>query len=120
MCIIYVLKSRNVTWVSSLPLPLVESLRKRFASAAGTQKNVRAQGGAPQTWGGQANQVMKSLVMGGFFKLPNKRTKDEVVRAFEAKGISTEGKKGNIVGILTRRVNKGTLRSAKGSNGLVY
>jgi hypothetical protein len=56
----------------------------------------------------------------GFFKLPNKRTKDEVVRAFEAKGISTEGKKGNIVGILTRRVNKGTLRSAKGSNGLVY
>jgi hypothetical protein len=38
---------------------------------------------------------MKSLVMGGFFKLPNKRTKDKVVRAFEAKGISTEGKKGN-------------------------
>ena len=103
-----------------MPLPLVESLRKRFASAAGTQKNVRAQGGAPQTWGGQANQAMKSLVMEGFFKLPNKRTKDEVVRAFEAKGISTEGKKGNIVRILARRVNKGTLRSAKGSNGLVY
>jgi hypothetical protein len=66
------------------------------------------------------NQVMKSLLMGGFFKLPNKRTKDEVVRAFEAKGTSTEGKGDNTMGILTRRVNKGTLRSAKGSNGLVY
>gem|GEM_PF-584983 len=97
-----------------------ESLRKRFASAAKTQRNTRAKGDAPQTWGGQANQVMKSLVIDGFFKLPNKRTVDGVTKAFEARGISTEDKEDNIAGILARRVKKGVLRSAKGPNGWVY
>jgi hypothetical protein len=63
---------------------------------------------------------MKSLMQDGFFKLPNKKSTEDVARALEAKGISTKNKEDKIASILTRRVKRGTLKAAKGPDGRVY
>jgi hypothetical protein len=63
---------------------------------------------------------MKSLTQEGFFKIPNKRTKDDVARALEAKGMSTKGKQDNISRILALRVKRGILKMAKTQGGSVY
>lgn len=97
-----------------------ESLKEEFASAAKTQKKLRAQRKGPQTWGGHAYHAMESLIREGFFKLPNKRTREDVAKALEARGLSTEGKEGRIANSLTRRVKKGVLKAAKGPEGWVY
>lgn len=97
-----------------------ESLKEEFASAAKNQRRMRAQRKGPQTWGGQAYRAIESLVREGFFKLPNKRTREDVVKALEAKGLPTEGKESRIANSLTRRVKKGVLKAAKGPDGWVY
>ncbi|MGA9388278.1 MAG: DUF362 domain-containing protein [Candidatus Bathyarchaeia archaeon] len=97
-----------------------ESLKEKFANAAKAQKRPRAKGGPPQTWGGQACRAMKSLMQDGFFKLPNKKSTEDVARAFEAKGIPTKNKEDKIASILTRRVKRAILKAAKGPNGWVY
>jgi hypothetical protein len=97
-----------------------ESLKEKFANAAKAQKRPRAKGGLPQTWGGQACHAMKNLIQEGFFKLPNKKSREDVTRALEAKGIPTKNKEDKIASILTRKVKKGTLKAANGPNGWIY
>jgi hypothetical protein len=82
------------------------------------RKGPRASG--PQTWGGQACQALEGLIHEGFFKHPNKRTLEHVVKALESKDLSTKGKEDNTTGLLARRVKKGVLKKAKVSNGWVY
>jgi hypothetical protein len=60
------------------------------------------------------------LIREGFFKQPNKRTIEEVVKALETSGLPTGGKEDKIVGFLARRAKKGVLKMSKGSNGWVY
>jgi len=79
-----------------------------------------AQRKGPQTWGGQMCQVLEGLIREGFFKHPNKRTLEDVLKASEAKGLSTKGKEDNITNTLTRRVKKGVLKKSKVSNRWVY
>ena len=98
----------------------LEPLKERFASAATAQKKLLAQRTGPQTWGGHAYQALEGLIREGFFNHPNQRTLDQVVRALEAKGLSTKGKETNISDSLARRVRKGALRKSKGPNGWVY
>lgn len=74
----------------------------------------------PQTWGGQLYQALEGLIREGFFKHPNKRTLEHVVKALEAKGLSTKDKEDNITNSLARRVKKGVLKKSKVSNGWVY
>jgi len=74
----------------------------------------------PQTWGGQMCQALEGLIRDGFFKHPNKRTLEHVVKALESKGLSTRGKEDNISNSLSGRVRKGVLRKSKASNGWVY
>ena len=74
----------------------------------------------PQTWGGHAYQVLEGLIREGFFKHPNKRTLEHVVKALESKGLSTKGKEDKITNSLARRVKKGVLKKSKVSNGWVY
>jgi hypothetical protein len=74
----------------------------------------------PQTWGGQMSQALNRQIREGFFRHPNKRTLDHVVKALESKGILTEGKEDNIANSLAGRVRKGVLKEAKDSNGWVY
>ena len=97
-----------------------ERLKEKFVSAAMTQKKILAQSRGPQTWGGHAYHALEGLIREGFFKHPNERTIKDVVRAFEAKGLSTKGKEGKIAGSLARRVKRGVLKKSKVSNGWVY
>jgi hypothetical protein len=98
--------------------PPLEKLKEEFAAALKALKKSRPKG--PQTWGGRAYWVHKELMNERFFRLPNKRTIGDVIKAFEAKGLETEGKKDKIVAALARRVNKGVLKSAKTPEGRLY
>jgi uncharacterized protein (DUF362 family) len=97
-----------------------ESVKEKFKSAAKTQTKTRLKRGAAQTWGGQAHRAMKSLVQEGFFKLPHKKTREDVAKALEARGIPAKDKKNEIEGILARRVKREVLKAAKDPEGWVY
>ena len=81
---------------------------------------VRGRGKGPYTWGGQASQGIAGLIREGFFKHPNRRTLEQVIKALESKGLSTEGKQDSISSILAGRARKGILEKPKVSNELVY
>ncbi len=94
-----------------------ESLKEKFVLAAKTlEEKWRARGGAPKIWA----PAIDNLIQDGFFKLPNKRTREDVAKALEARAISTKGNTGIIVNTLTRRVKKGVLKGTKGTDGWVY
>lgn len=97
-----------------------ESIKEEIVAAKKAQKEMRRQARAPQTWGGKAHRALESLIQEGFFKLPNKRTREDIAKALEARGLSTEGKEGRIASSLSRRVKKGVLKATKGPNGWVY
>lgn len=97
-----------------------ERLKEKFVAAAVDQKKLLAQRKGPQTWGGHSYQALEGLIREGFFKLPNKRTMEDVAKAFEAKGLSTKGNEGKIASSLARRVKKGVLKKSKLSNQRVY
>jgi len=82
--------------------------------------HARLRGNGPHTWGGQVSQALGGLIHEGFFKHPNRRTLERVVKALESKGLLTEGKEGNISNALVGRVRKGVLKKSKGSHGWVY
>ncbi len=95
----------------------LESLRERFKQAAKQHKQKwRERGGAPKMWA----PAIDSLIREDFFKLPNKRTREDVQKALKAKSIPVEGNMNLVVTTLTRRVKKGVLKAADSSNGLVY
>jgi len=95
-----------------------EPLKEKFAAATMTQKRARVKG--PQTWGGRAHHVLEGLLRQGFFKHPNKRRIEDVVKAFEAQGLSTKGKESKIASSLARRVKKGKLKGLRDSEGWIY
>jgi hypothetical protein len=97
-----------------------ETLREKFAAAAKAQKQQSAKQKGPTTWGGQAYLAFKNLANEGFFKQPNKRTIEDVVRALKAQGLATEGKETKIADILARRVKRGILKKHKTPNGQAY
>ena len=95
----------------------LESLREESKLAVKTlRKKWKERGGAPSIWA----PTIDSLIKNGFFQLSHKRTKDDVVKAFETKGISTKGYTGVIATTLTRRVRTGKLKATKELGGLVY
>jgi hypothetical protein len=55
----------------------------------------------------------------GFFKQPNGKTMEEVLKALETRGLSTKGKEDRIMSFLARRVDKGALKKSEDSNGCV-
>jgi uncharacterized protein (DUF362 family) len=98
----------------------LENIKKKLACATKTQKKSRLKRAGPQTWGGQAHHALENLISEGFFRLPNKKTVDDVAKALEAKGLSTNIMKTKITDSLTRRVKKGVLKKAKNQGGWVY
>jgi len=80
----------------------------------------KRKGKGPQTWGGQMSQALEGLIREEFFKHPNKRTLEHVVKGLESKGLSTKGNEDKITSALARRVKKGVLKKSKVSNGWVY
>ena len=97
-----------------------ENLKEKFAFVAKTQEEFRTRQRGPQTWGGLAYHAFESLIQEGFFKLPNKRKREDVAKALESRAISTKGKEGRIAKSLSRRVKEGVLKAAKGPDGWVY
>ena len=81
---------------------------------------MRGRGKGPYIWGGQASHALGGLIREGFFKHPNRRSLEDVVKALESKGLLTEGKEDNISNLLAGRVKKGVLKRSKDSNGWVY
>ena len=77
-------------------------------------------GKGPHTWGGQASYTLGGLIREGFFKHPNGRTLEDVVKALESEGLLTEGREDNVLNILAGRAKKGVLKKSKDSNGWVY
>jgi hypothetical protein len=98
----------------------LESLQKKFLFAAKEQKKRTARDSRPQTWGGHVSKAFGGLIREGFFNPTNKRTLEEVVKALEARGLSTKGKEGKIVDFLARRVKKGLLKKSKSFERWVY
>jgi len=95
----------------------LRSLREESKLAIKTlRKKWKEHGGAPSIWA----PTIDSLIEDGFFQLPNKRTRKEVVKAFEARGISAKGNIRMIATTLTRRVRKGKLKATKELDEWVY
>jgi uncharacterized protein (DUF362 family) len=95
----------------------LENLREESKLAIRTlRKKWKERGGAPSIWA----PTIDSLIEDGFFQLPNKRTRKDVVKAFEARGISTKSNIAIITTTLTRRVRKGKLKATKELDGWVY
>ncbi len=95
----------------------LESLREESKLAVrALRKKWKDRGGARSIWA----PTIDSLIKDGFFQLPQKRTRDDVVRAFEARGISTKGYTGVIATTLTRRVRSGKLKAARELDRRVY
>lgn len=93
-------------------------LEKEVALALKAFKRSRPKGF--KTWGGRAYNAFRELANEGYFKLPNRRTVDDVIKALETKGLETQGKKDKIEAALARRVKKGTLRSSKDAEKRLY
>jgi diketogulonate reductase-like aldo/keto reductase len=82
------------------------------------RKGPRARG--PQTWGGRMCRALEGLIREGFFEYPNKRTREQVLKALASKGLLIKGKEDNITHSLAGRVKRGVLKKSKVSNGWVY
>ncbi len=94
-----------------------EDVRMKFKNAVKMlNKMWREQGGAPKSWSPEIDYLIRE----GFFNLPNKRTREEVAKALEARGIRVKGNVDVMVTTLTRRVKKGKLKAEKDSDGWVY
>jgi uncharacterized protein (DUF362 family) len=96
----------------------LEKLKEEVAIALKAHRKSRPRG--PQTWGAYSHRALKELVDEGFFKSPNKKGLEDVIKALNAKGLKTEGKKDKVAAALARRVKKGTLRSTKSPEERLY
>jgi hypothetical protein len=95
----------------------LESLREKFRQATKQHKKKwRERGGAPKIWA----PAIDNLIREDFFKLPNKRTREDVRKALKARSVPVEDNMNLVVTTLTRRVKKGTLKAANGSDGWIY
>jgi hypothetical protein len=106
----------NMENIEILGTPLESLLEESKMAIKTLRKTWKARGGAPSVWAPNIDKLIEN----GFFKLPNKKTRKDVIRAFETKGISTKGNTGVIATTLTRRVKKGKLKFAKDPDEWVY
>ena len=106
----------NIENIEIVGTPLESLLEESKLATKTLRKKWKQRGGAPSIWA----PTIDRLIENDFFKLPNKRTRKDVMKAFEAKGISTKGNTGVIATTLTRRVRKGKLKAAKDPDGWIY
>lgn len=94
-----------------------ETLKAEFKLAAKEHaRKWRERGGAPKMWA----PAIDGLIREGFFKLPNKRTREDVRKVLKVRSVPVEGNMNLVVTTLTRRVKKGALKASKGTDGWVY
>jgi len=95
-------------WLKSVPRKKEEE-REKEVEEEERKKGTRG----PEIW----SPAIDSLIKEGFFKLPNRRTTKEVMKALEDKALPVKGKSGRIVTTLTRKVRRGDLKGTKGPEG---
>jgi uncharacterized protein (DUF362 family) len=94
-----------------------ESLKERFRLAAKQHvKKWREQGGASKIWAPAVDRLIREE----FFKLPNKRTREDVRKVLKARSVPVEGNMNLVITTLTRRVEKGMLKAKKEPEGWIY
>jgi len=104
-------------WFMKLLSKSLETLKPKFRLASKQHaKRWREIGGAPKMWA----PAIDGLIQEGFFRLPNKRTREDVRKALKAKSVPVEGNMNLVVTTLKRRVKKGKLKSKKGPEGWIY
>ncbi len=95
----------------------LETLKPKFKLASKQHaKKWREIGGAPKMWA----PAIDSLIQEGFFKLPNKRTREDVRKALKARSVPVEGNMNLILTTMKRRVEKGMLKAKKEPEGWTY
>lgn len=88
----------------------IEILKAKFKRAAKEHaQEWREKGGAPKIWA----SAIDRLINEGFFRLPNKRTREEVRKTLMNRSVPVEGNMNLVVTILTRRVKKDLLKTEK-------
>lgn len=92
----------------------LETLKPKFKLASRQHaKKWKEKGGAPKMWA----PAIDALIQEGFFKLPNKRTREDVKKALEARSVPVEGNMNLVLTTLKRRVKKGALKAGKEPQG---
>jgi uncharacterized protein (DUF362 family) len=95
----------------------LDTLKPKFNLASKQHtKKWREIGGAPKMWA----PAIDGLVREGFFKLPNKRTREDIGKTLKTRSVPVEGNMNLVVTTLTRRVKKGVLKAKKDSDGWIY
>jgi uncharacterized protein (DUF362 family) len=95
----------------------LETLKPKFKLASKQHaKKWREIGGASKTWA----PAIDGLIQEGFFKLPNKRTKEDVRKALKAKSVPVEGNMNLVVTTMKRRVKKEILKTKIEKDGWIY
>jgi uncharacterized protein (DUF362 family) len=94
-----------------------ESLKEKFRLAAKQHaKKWREQGGASKIWAPAVDHLMRE----GFFELPNKKTREDVIKVLKARSVPVEDNMNLVITTLTRRVKKGALKAKKEPEGWTY
>jgi uncharacterized protein (DUF362 family) len=94
-----------------------ETLKERFRFAAKQhRKKWQEQGGAFKMWA----PAIDSLIEEGFFKLPNKRSREDIRKALKSRSVPVDKNMNLVITTLTRRVKKGMLKAKKESEGWTY
>jgi uncharacterized protein (DUF362 family) len=94
-----------------------ETLKQKFKLASKQHAKKRREcGGTPKMWA----PAIDGLIREGFFKLPNKRTREDVEKALKAKSVPVEGNMNLVITTLTRRVTSGMLKAKQETEGWIY
>jgi hypothetical protein len=103
-------------WLKSIPRK--EEKEKKEISKEKEEATEEKKKGTrgPEIW----SPAIDTLIAEGFFKLPNKRDKRDVVKALEDKALPVQGKTGIIRITLTRKVRRGDLKGTKGPQGWAF
>jgi uncharacterized protein (DUF362 family) len=95
----------------------LDTLKAKFERAAKEHaREWRERGGAPKIWASAIDQLIDE----GFFRLPKKRTREEVRKTLMDRSVPVEGNMNLVVTTLTRRVKKGLLKTEKAGETWIY
>jgi hypothetical protein len=64
--------------------------------------------------------AIDGLILEGFFKLPNKRTREDLMKALKTRSVPVEGNTNLVITTLTRRIKKGIVKAERRPDGWTY
>jgi len=103
-----------LNWLKSIPHKEGEEKKEEKKEEDREEKKKGTRG--PEIW----SPAIEGLIQEGFFKLPNKKTKKDVMKALEDKALPVKGKAAIILTTITRKVRRGDLKGTKGPEGWTF